>query len=153
MMYDIIDSMRQRPAARPVQERYTRGPRPSFDPAVLDRNRGPIVPGEFRGWIDEARDARDARDPHQHKIDLIFERVIRDTGVSRADLTGSSRMGAITRARAELIYELAGQTRLYLDAIGGLVGGRNHCTLVKAIERHCRRNQLEWPRERKGGAS
>lgn len=153
MTYDVIDALRQRPPAPPAKPRYTRGPRPGFDPAVLDRNRGPITPGEFRGWIEQARTEKERRVPLEHKIDLIFRAVSRDTGVSRADLIGPSRKVAICSARGELIYELAGKTRLYLEEIGVLLGGRDHCTIINAIKRHCRRYQLEWPRERQGGAS
>ncbi len=68
-------------------------------------------------------------------IDEIQQRVASAFGVSRAELTGSTRTATPVRARQVAIYLTRELTDLSLPQIGRLYGGRDHSTVLNSIRR------------------
>jgi chromosomal replication initiator protein len=67
--------------------------------------------------------------------DEIQERVAAAFGISRAELTGSSRAATPLRARQVAILLTRESTDLSLPQIGRLYGGRDHSTVLNALRR------------------
>lgn len=57
-------------------------------------------------------------------------------GLTPADLTGRSRLGDVVLARAEAAYRIRFETDLSCRAIGELLGGRDHSTIVYLTQVH-----------------
>lgn len=81
--------------------------------------------------------------------DIILEVADRH-GVSVAALRGVGRRAAFVRARQEAMFLLKTRCALSLNAIGRLIGGRDHSTVFYGIESHARRQRvascpLRWP--------
>lgn len=65
----------------------------------------------------------------------IMEVVSRHFRVSSGDLCGPSRKSRLVEARQTLMYLLRKQLGLPLEEIGGLLGGRDHSTIIYGIEK------------------
>jgi chromosomal replication initiator protein len=76
-----------------------------------------------------------SRRAQQTPVEEIQERVSAAFGVSRAELTGTSRAARPLSARQVAIYLTRELTDLSLPQIGRLYGGRDHSTVLNAIRR------------------
>lgn len=87
------------------------------------------------------------------EISLIVRKVVARTGISQLDIMGPSRIKRISRARQRLAYALHqhfGMDRLaYEDRphgmslmrLAGILGGRDHTTILHAIRREAERRR------------
>jgi chromosomal replication initiator protein len=64
----------------------------------------------------------------------VSEAVVKRYGVSMGQLRGTKRNRPIVRPRQILMYLLRTELRLPLDEVGALVGGRDHTTVMHAVE-------------------
>ena len=78
--------------------------------------------------------------------DLILRKVERETGVSIKDMKGKRRIRGVSHARHEAMYLLRANTSLSLPAIGQIMGGKDHSSVIYGICQHCKRNGLEVPK-------
>lgn len=70
-------------------------------------------------------------------------------GVTPADIPGPSRVAHIAEVRHALAWVLRVELGWTLDAIGGLLGGRDHTTIMYSIARaHARKDTHAWFGER-----
>lgn len=75
--------------------------------------------------------------PYVWAMDIIVE-VARAHGVTRADLTGLSRKGHITRARQEAYYLIRTLTSHSYPRIGSFFN-RDHTTVLHGVRKHIER--------------
>jgi hypothetical protein len=87
---------------------------------------------------------------HSTLADLIYF-VSTETGISRTDLLGPSRLRHIIEARQMLMYRAAVETDKSYPIIGKAIS-RDHSTVIYGIQAHCRRNKLPLPRGMKFSA-
>lgn len=66
----------------------------------------------------------------------IIYYIAKKHGVSVADIKGLSRKVKIVRARQEAAYEIRAKRGLTLPQIAGILGNRDHTTIIHAIRRH-----------------
>lgn len=77
----------------------------------------------------------------------ILRQVELEYGVTVHDLKGPWRKASICRARLAAYYRIRMETSLSYPEIGGLLGGRNHTTVMAGAKSHARRNKLPMPGE------
>ena len=70
---------------------------------------------------------------------LIIAEVQRKHGVSYVELLSDRRSRYVAWPRQEVMYRAAKETRLSLPAIGRLLGGRDHTTILHGIRQHAKR--------------
>jgi chromosomal replication initiator protein len=76
-----------------------------------------------------------ARAPRSSTVEEIQEQVAAEFGVSRAELSGSSRAAGPLRARQVAMLITRESTDLSLPQIGRLYGGRDHSTVLNSLRR------------------
>lgn len=69
------------------------------------------------------------------RIDLIFDLVCHDFSVSRDEIAQPGRKTAFVEARHVLMYLLYNDSSLTYPAIGELLGGRDHTTVIHAVNK------------------
>ncbi|SMF82886.1 GcrA cell cycle regulator [Tistlia consotensis] len=97
-------------------------------------------------WLVAGRPAAQAVDPmplqlthrvempeDRRRADAIFRAVTEESGCLRSALTGRRRKQLLAHARQVLMYLLSEHTGLSLPAVGRLVGGRDHSTVMHAV--------------------
>ncbi|MHB2169929.1 helix-turn-helix domain-containing protein [Alsobacter sp. R-9] len=67
---------------------------------------------------------------------LILEEVAEKHGLRVRDMQSASRLRHLVNARQEASYRLRHECGLSLPAIGRLLGGRDHTTILWAVKRH-----------------
>jgi hypothetical protein len=67
----------------------------------------------------------------------IIARVAREHGLMAKDITGSSRRAGVLKARRAAMIEALKSTDFSFPRVGRLFGGRDHTTILHAIQRHC----------------
>lgn len=79
---------------------------------------------------------RDEIEPHRPRItmDDIIEAVTERFGVRRSELQGRRRSRSIALPRQVCMYLARELTRLTLEEIGGYFGGRDHTTVMHAVQ-------------------
>lgn len=73
------------------------------------------------------------RKRYQSRFDRIAQRLCRVFGVTLADLRSPRRNGASMRARLAVYYWARRMTSLSYPAIGRLLGGRDHTTVMRGV--------------------
>jgi chromosomal replication initiator protein len=76
-----------------------------------------------------------ARSARATSVEEIQQQVAESFGISRAELTGSSRAATPLRARQVAIFLTRDMTDLSLPQIGRLYGGRDHSTVLNSLRR------------------
>jgi chromosomal replication initiation ATPase DnaA len=66
----------------------------------------------------------------------IVTEVIQKHGITRKQLKSDSRLPQYVAARQELCYRLREECSLSLPQIGGILGGRDHTTVLHGYRRH-----------------
>jgi hypothetical protein len=75
----------------------------------------------------------------------IIYTIATQNGMTVAQMKSCDRHRNVTTVRQRIYYELACETRLSLVAIGKLLGGRDHTTIISGIRKHAKRNALLLP--------
>ena len=67
-------------------------------------------------------------------------RIVKETakrhGVKKGDIVGPNRGNRVVRARFEAEYRMKDELDMTLKAIGFVLGGRHHSTIIHGIQRH-----------------
>ncbi|RJR14807.1 chromosomal replication initiator protein DnaA [Candidatus Microgenomates bacterium] len=88
-----------------------------------------------KGQGETAEDAK--RRSEQKKLvtpQTVTDAVIKRFGITWTQLKGEKRARPIARPRQILMYLLRTELQLPLDEVGGFVGGRDHTTVMHAVE-------------------
>lgn len=91
----------------------------------------PAVPSTTESLVPEDTEIEKEPISAERLIVLISELF----GVSRAEIEGGSRQGALVRARHVLMYLLYNDTSFTYPAIGALIGGRDHTTVIHGVSK------------------
>jgi chromosomal replication initiation ATPase DnaA len=75
----------------------------------------------------------------------IVEQVALEHGVTVLDIKGPWRNVRFWRARHAAYYRLRTETSLSYPAIGRLIGGKDHTTILKGVRKHARLHGLPMP--------
>lgn len=73
--------------------------------------------------------------------------VAHDHGISAHTIAGPLRIGRYVVARQEFCYRAMAETAASMTAIGRLIGGRDHSTVLSGAGHHARKRGLEPPRQ------
>ena len=66
----------------------------------------------------------------------IVQETAKRHGVKKADIVGPNRGNRVVRARFEAEHRMQGELGMTLKAIGFVLGGRHHSTIIHGIQRH-----------------
>jgi hypothetical protein len=80
------------------------------------------------------------------KLKIILEEVAKETGLTVNDLQCESRNRPLIVARGLYCYRAITETLASYPMIGRTLGNRDHTTVIHAVRRHCRVNDLPLPR-------
>lgn len=105
--------------------------------AVKKLNAYRLLEGETPSIIAAQKAIRDILNDNQPvpvTVDRIIGEVARTYGVSTTDIRSSKRSSSISNARQVAVYAVREVTQISMNSIGEEFGGRDHSTIVYAIQ-------------------